>query len=177
MSTPHPSPEDYLETLRAHLRTAYGNQRWVVAMDVVQPAVRLGRALLALGATDVLAVAGSIGTGPYDASFPHVVLDVTGATMMGGIRACETAMQHLPASVVARIDAMDPECSAAVIRPLFRAEVSWLDAVAGEDAPSGGAPLKTRPSSTPSGMPAACHAPPVASCPTTRTRFSTPTPS
>lgn len=119
MSTAHPSHEAYLKALRAHLRTAYGNQRWVVAMDVVQPATRLGRELLNLGATDVLAVAGSIGTGPYDASVPHRVLDVRGDTMMGGIRACETAMQHLPTSVVARIDAMDPERSAAVIRPPF----------------------------------------------------------
>ena len=48
--------------------------------------------------------------------------------MMGGIRACETAMQH---RIGRRSHRAWTRCSAAVIRPLFRAEVSWLDAVAG----------------------------------------------
>ena len=64
-----------------------GGRRWVVAIDVLQVAVGMALQLRELGATEVFAIAASVGTGPVDESVPHAVLGVEGDGLMGAIRA------------------------------------------------------------------------------------------
>jgi plasmid stabilization system protein ParE len=75
-------------------------------------------ALQRLGATEVMAVAGSRGTGPLPA-VPSVVLGTTAGTMMEGIRLAEAAMAQLPAEARQSIEAFDPGRRARVLRPIF----------------------------------------------------------
>ncbi len=92
-----------------------------MATDVLVNAARQAEHLLDLGAARVMAIGGSRGTGPLPepGRMPMVDLGVRGEDMMGGIRACEAAIDSLSAEVQAQVDAFDPEGEARVIRALF----------------------------------------------------------
>lgn len=113
MSTPTP--------LAAALRARIADRPWIVAMDVLVPAANTANQLLDLGATRVLAIGGFRGTGalPDPARVPQIDLGITGADMMGSIRAAEAALAAVPPAVQAQIDAFDPAGEARVIGTLF----------------------------------------------------------
>lgn len=94
---------------------------WIVAMDVLVPAARTAKQLLELGASRVLAIGGSRGTGalPDPDVVPQITLGVTGPDMMGSIRAAEAALAAVPPAVQVQIDAFDPAGEARVIGTLF----------------------------------------------------------
>ena len=96
-------------------------RRWIVAMDVAQPTAKFCAALMDLGAEDVLGIATGMGTGPMPV-WPEeklVVMNHRFTTIMGGIRGSQAAMQALPAEVLARIEAFDPNGEACFLRPFF----------------------------------------------------------
>ncbi len=97
--------------------------RWLTAMDVAQPAAKLAKRLLDLGAEDAMAIGACMGTGPLVA-LPEdrlIVMDVRAEGTMGGIRAGEAALSNLPEAVRAQVDAWDPEGRARVLRPFYSA--------------------------------------------------------
>lgn len=91
---------------------------WLIATDVVVAGGGIAKELQSLGAPDCFIVGGSMGTGAVPET-PFIELGLTSSSMMGGIRAAETAMDTLPPEVVAQVDAWDPERQARVFRPFF----------------------------------------------------------
>lgn len=109
-----------MDTLEA-LRAVYAPRRWIVASDNLVSAGHLGEVLRGLGATEMMAIGASRGTGPL-ASDAVVQLNLgalPAETMMGGIRESEALIDSLPEAAVARIEAFDPDASAGVIRAFF----------------------------------------------------------
>lgn len=94
---------------------------WLIAMDVVVAGGGVARELRTLGATEILILGGSMGTGaPPDEQ--HICLDLPPAdSMMAGIRQAERAMDALPQKALARVDHFDPGFSARAWRPFFSA--------------------------------------------------------
>jgi len=119
-------PPRYYEDL---IRPVIAASPWVVGMDVLQLAARHAKHLSDLGAPAVLAVGGSRGVGVLPEGVPTVVLGTGGDSMMAAIRAGEAALDCLPASALAAIDAFDPAGAARGLRALY----------------SGGRPLAGRP--------------------------------
>ena len=107
-------PQDYYASL---VRSVIADRKWISAFDVAVSASGVARRLMEMGATDCLVIGASRGTGTV--SEDAIVLDATADTMMGGIRASEQVIDSLPASVVAQVDAFDPDRTAGVIRPMF----------------------------------------------------------
>jgi hypothetical protein len=101
------------------VRSVVSGKKWLAAYDVAVAAGGIGKQLLHLGAGSVKGIAASRGTGPLPEGVDVEWLDVKGGSMMEAIRASERALSQLPADVLARLDAWDPERSARVIRPLF----------------------------------------------------------
>ncbi|MEZ4473929.1 MAG: hypothetical protein R3F60_24700 [bacterium] len=94
---------------------------WICATDVVVTAATAATQLLELGASRVLAIGGSRGTGalPDPEVVPQIELGTTAPDMMSAIRAAEAALAAVPPEVQARIDAFDPAGEARVITALF----------------------------------------------------------
>lgn len=107
--------EDYLTRRFAEI---FGASPWLVVTDVDQSAVAAAAMLRELGATDVLAVGISVGTGPIDDSVPLIsVGDEVVGTMMDGIRNGQTRADNMPAWVVEQVDEWDPHRAARVLVP------------------------------------------------------------
>lgn len=98
----------------AALRDVYGGRRWIVAMEALPAAAATVEALAALGATDVLVIAGSEGVGPAPDA-PTVVLDVRADSLMNVIRAWARAVADLSDDAMAAIDDFDPDDTATVL--------------------------------------------------------------
>jgi len=101
------------------VRAVYAGRPWLVATDIVQSAVTRAENLQAIGASKVFAIGSSMGTGDPPDRVPHAILGVRAAGLMPSIRAGEAALAQLPDSLVARLDAWDPERKARVVRTLF----------------------------------------------------------
>jgi hypothetical protein len=106
---------------RDQLSRVIRGRPWIVATDVLVNSARTGEKLLDLGADRVMAIGGARGTGalPAPDRMPMIELGVRGKDMMGGIRACEAALDAVPAEVQAQVDAFDPDREARVVRALF----------------------------------------------------------
>lgn len=106
---------------RSLLESVVRGKRWIVAMDVLIPAARFAKILLDYGATDVLAIGASRGTG--DLPDPEVVrqieLGAKAKDMMSGIRNGMRLLADLPSEVRAEVDRFDPGGEARVIGALF----------------------------------------------------------
>ena len=91
--------------------------RWIVCTDAAAGSTAMIRDLLARGLPRPLVLAGTLGTGEVLSAdeAEMVVLDLSADTMMGGIRAFHAALHDLPAWVVDRIDAWDPDREARIL--------------------------------------------------------------
>ena len=102
--------------------SVYGDRKWIVAMDVLVPAAAQARTLLDLGASGVLAIGASRGSGdlpePSEVRQLDLGVAVEGGTMQA-IRASQDALADVPAEVRATIDDFDPAREARVIVPHF----------------------------------------------------------
>lgn len=111
------TPEHYRDLLDSLFR----DRKWIVAMDVLVPAAAFAQRILQHGAEGVIAVGFSKGTGrlPDPEEVPQIELGGEAPDMMSGIRMGLDALANLPAEVLERIDAFDPERKALVIGALF----------------------------------------------------------
>lgn len=97
------------------LSDVYGGRRWIITTDALAGATRLVQPLEAWGATGLLVVAGTQGTGALPTSplaAPPIVLDVQAASSTESIRRTLEATAHLAPEHVAQVDAFDPEGTA-----------------------------------------------------------------
>ena len=109
---------DPVLAITSGLRTAYGERRWVIAMDVLQAATAMVARLQAYGSTGCFVVAARRGTG-VEPEAPYEVLGLPPMPMMEAIRTGEDALRALPLHVEAAIDAFDPELQAQVLGSIF----------------------------------------------------------
>lgn len=113
---------DRFEPYRAWLQGVYAGRKWIVAADVLSPALSMASRLAEHGAEPALCVAASRGTmfvdPPANAPEP-IVLDVQAAGMMEGIRASLRALADLPRWAVERVDVYDPDERARSLGMLF----------------------------------------------------------
>lgn len=121
MSESSPASAD-LEHWRELLARVYGGRRWILALDVLVGARGMVRDLKRLGAEATLCIAATRGTGeapdPELAPDP-VVLGIEAPDLMSAMRKSLAALAGLPAEVVARVEAFDPEGTCRVIGTLF----------------------------------------------------------
>ncbi len=113
------------EYYRELLRPVFQGRKVIVAAEVVQVAAGLVAFLREVGAERPLLLAGTCGTGPVPRpeEAEQLVLDVPGdGTVMGGIRAFESALLDVPNSARAALDAYDPDREALVLGSLFTVE-------------------------------------------------------
>jgi hypothetical protein len=105
----------------ALLRSLVEGRRFVVATDVLVASAAIGARLTELGAEQVLVVGGSRGTGELEPEVERdgVVLGLSGGTIMEGMRTFEAALADPPPSLLAALDAFDPQGDAAVVTPVF----------------------------------------------------------
>jgi hypothetical protein len=96
----------------------YGGRRWIVANDVLAGATSQVDVLMASGASDVLVVAGSRGTGPAP-DVASVVLGLRAASLMESIHAFDDAIADADREVQAVLDRFDPQRGVHVIAPFF----------------------------------------------------------
>jgi len=101
------------------VRRCVAGHRWIVAQDVLVSAAGVAKRLQDLGASSVLAIGATRGTGPVPAGVATICMDVRATSMMDGIRRGEAALDALPAEHVAAVDAFDPDGSARVVRTIF----------------------------------------------------------
>ena len=96
-------------------------RRWICTTPVAVPAIHLANWLMKRGARGCFVVASSLGTGAteVDHGVEMVLLGGEADDWMASLHAAETALQELPAEVLARIEAFDPTGEARVIGPLF----------------------------------------------------------
>ncbi|HEX6255504.1 MAG TPA: hypothetical protein VFZ70_06795 [Euzebyales bacterium] len=100
------------------LAQVYGDRRWIVASDVLAGATSQVDMLQSFGATDVLVVAGSRGTGPVP-DVDTVVLGLEADGLMESIHAFDDAMANAGGDVHAVLNRFDPQRGARVLAPLF----------------------------------------------------------
>lgn len=110
--------EAVLDDIADYLRTVYQGRRWVVGTDALVAASRTADRLLYYGATDALAIAASRGTGTISDRHPHAHLNLSGGSIMAGIRAAEQALISDP-TLRAAVDTFDPEHEAQAIGAMF----------------------------------------------------------
>lgn len=109
----------------AHQRRLLGSilagRRVVVLASALPGAARLTARLRELGATNVLPVVATRGTGDVDETTEAaaVVLGLTATGLMDGIRAFERALDDPPPELVAAVDAFDPDGAAWVLGEPF----------------------------------------------------------
>ncbi len=98
-------------------RPVYAGKRWIVAADAVAGARRLVEDMHELGGGPFLIVAATLGTGelPDTDVADWILLGTGGNTFMESFREFDAALRDLPAGVVGRIDAWDPDRAAQVI--------------------------------------------------------------
>lgn len=105
---------------------AYAGRPWILAVDSAAAATPLVETMHKLGAGPFLIIAASEGTGePVDPEIAQtIVLGIGGGTFIETFRNLDAALVDLPADVVARIDAWDPDRSARVIQNFMPADVT-----------------------------------------------------
>jgi hypothetical protein len=100
------------------LAQVYGGRRWIVASDVLAAATSQVDALQTFGATDLLVVAGSRGTGPVP-DVRTVVLGLEADSLMESIHKFDDAIANPDREVHTVLDRFDPQRDVQVLGPLF----------------------------------------------------------
>jgi hypothetical protein len=110
---------DSLESAERAIASTVAGRRWIVASSLAVGRAGIER-LRALGAEDVIVVAGTRGVGDLpDCEIVYLGLEPT-PDLMSAIRATETALGDPPAGVAAAVDRFDPTGDAHVIcDPVF----------------------------------------------------------
>ncbi len=105
-------------------RPAYAGRRWILGVDAAAAATVLLGTLDKLGAGPFMVIAASEGTGdgPDPKTTETIVLGIGGGTFMETFRNLDAALLDLPAEVVARVDAWDPDRSARFIQNFMPAD-------------------------------------------------------
>ena len=114
-----------VEYYRQLLAPIVGARPWIVAMDVLVPAVRYAEQLRSLGGSHLMAIGVSRGVGEISETLPFPTLELGGAQsggMMRQIRHAEEALSCVDEEVQRQIDAFDPERQAMVVRSLFSSD-------------------------------------------------------
>ena len=95
-------------------------RKWIITADALAAITPALAMLRDVGAPHPFVIACNEGTGdlPQGWEAEIAVLDAKGDTMMEGIRAFEAALRDLPADVVDRIEAWDPERAAVILGPI-----------------------------------------------------------
>ena len=95
-------------------------RKWIITADALAAITPALAMLRDMGAPHPFVIACNEGTGdlPQGWEAEIAVLDAKGDTMMEGIRAFEAALRDLPADVVDRIEAWDPERAAVILGPI-----------------------------------------------------------
>ena len=106
---------------RQELAKVVAGRPWIVARDVLASCTNIAELLMELGASRVMCIGGTQGSGPLPDPeiFDCTVLNVSGPDTMSVIRAADRALSDLPAEVRAKVDAFDPEGQARVIGTIF----------------------------------------------------------
>jgi hypothetical protein len=110
-------PEYYQDLLRP----VFDGKKVIVCADALVGAFAVSKSLLGLGIERPFLIAGTEGTGvqPTPDEAECAVLGTSADSVMGGIRAFEAAVTDLPAEVLERIDAYDPDREALVVGTIF----------------------------------------------------------
>lgn len=102
-------------------RSFVADRPWVVATDVLVGAAKQAQTLLKFGASRVIAIGGSRGTGDLPGSELMKCLDlkVKAPDMMAGIRKSGLALEDLPDWAREAVDDFDPQHEANVLSTIF----------------------------------------------------------
>jgi hypothetical protein len=114
------SSKQLIEHYVNELRGVFQAKKWIVAMNLVVPATKIGKQIKLLGAEDVLAIGGTRGTGEIPEDISHINLELPSyGGMMEAIHGAEKALMHLSPEILQQIEAFDPLRQTKVIRTLF----------------------------------------------------------
>ncbi len=107
------------------IRPVFTGRRWLLVRDLLVAATSDAELLHFYAAEKSFAIAGSEGTGnpPDPELVDWVVLGTGGDTIMQGFRNFRAALDDLPAAVVERIDAWDPDGSALAVGGFVRSDM------------------------------------------------------
>ena len=109
------------EYYRDLVSATIGGKPWIVAVDVLVPAVRFAAEMLELGASRVFALGAGRGAGvlPDRDDIAMLALDNRGPDVMAAIRSGLDLLADLPPHARAALDAFDPDRAARVIGAPF----------------------------------------------------------
>ncbi len=101
-----------------------GGRPWICAQEVLVPVAANAEKLLALGASRVMAIGGSRGTGvlPDPARVAKITLGTSAGDMMSAIRTAQAALAAVPPRVQQRVDELDPGGEARVLAGILAEE-------------------------------------------------------
>ena len=106
------NPVTLTEHCRQLIRAAVSDKPWIVTTGVVVASLSIAKTLRELGATKVLAIGISRGTGSIYNTDPHITLLDMGITtapdMMNAIRLEEETLGDLPDWVLEKVHLFDP---------------------------------------------------------------------
>ena len=118
-----------VEQYREQVRTVVAGRPWIVATGVVVASLRIAKELKGLGATKVLAIGISRGTGSLDNDDESIQLLDLGMgdapDMMDAIRLEEQTLGDLPDDVMALVADFDPDKKACVVGNIYSGH-EWI---------------------------------------------------
>jgi len=103
------------------MRTIFSGKQWLVGHGLTVSGSHMGKQLIEFGATGVLVIAGSRGTGTISEAegMECLDLDLVSPDMMTGIRNVDATLRNLPAHVLDRIARFDPNKTAHAVGAIW----------------------------------------------------------
>lgn len=109
------------QQLMDDLRTVYGGQRFLLAVDVVQGYRGMAAELADLGGEVAFVLAGRVGTGPLPEQPWHALGLPPGADIVDAIHTADRALAQVSDEVSAKVDAVDPDRELLTLAAFFSA--------------------------------------------------------
>lgn len=103
---------DYYKQL---LEPLYQGRKWILIADRATEVTTFAQRILDAGATNVMVVAGTEGTGPQPTGVEMFIVGTTGTTLMDGIRASVAAITDPSPEMCAAVTSFDPTNQATVL--------------------------------------------------------------
>lgn len=118
-----------IEHYKEQIRVRVSDRSWIVATGVVVASLKIAKDLRGLGATKVLAIGISRGTGSIENDDPYITLLDMGTTtvpdMMDAIRLEEQILGNLPDWVLEQVQMFDPVHEAHVVGNIYSGH-EWI---------------------------------------------------
>ncbi|MFK7930512.1 MAG: hypothetical protein AB8H79_20160, partial [Myxococcota bacterium] len=106
------------QRIQDQLASIHAGRRVLIVAEVLQATSHRARAYREMGAESVFLLAGRMGSGPVPDE-PYALLDLPTMPFLQLIHRTQDALNNLPESVQAAIDAWDPERRAITVGPFY----------------------------------------------------------